>query len=237
MASDYSSSPITLNHLNPKVLKCAYAIRGEIVTHAQILQQDLTENPGSHPFNEVLALCDHPLLLDRSETKALFSADSIERAIQILDQIPCRATGAYCHRQGIKGLRDKIASGIEVRDGFPANPNDIFLTDGASPAVHMMMQLLIGSENDGILCPIPQYPLYSASITLHGGAHISYYLDEETGWAHEISELENQLKTARSRGVNVKALVVINPGNPTGRVMVYTIFEAHSHLFLFVWTT
>lgn len=100
-----------------------------------------------------------------------------------------------------------------------------------------MMQLLIGSENDGILCPIPQYPLYSASITLHGGAHISYYLDEETGWAHEISELENQLKTARSRGVNVKALVVINPGNPTGRVMVYTIFEAHSHLFLFVWTT
>lgn len=98
MASDYSSSPITLNHLNPKVLKCAYAIRGEIVTHAQILQQDLTENPGSHPFNEVLALCDHPLLLDRSETKALFSADSIERAIQILDQIPCRATGAYCHR-------------------------------------------------------------------------------------------------------------------------------------------
>uniref|UniRef100_A0A3Q7FWK2 alanine transaminase n=1 Tax=Solanum lycopersicum TaxID=4081 RepID=A0A3Q7FWK2_SOLLC len=206
MASDYSS---TLNDLNPKVLKCAYAIRGEIVTHAQ-----------------VLALCDHPLLLDRRETKALFSADSIERAIQILDQIPCRATGAYSHSQGIKGLRDKIASGIEARDGFPADPNDIFLTDGASPAVnsmdlqvHMMMQLLIGSENDGILCPIPQYPLYSASITLHGGTHISYYLDEETGWALEISELENQLKTARSRGVNVKALVVINPGNPTGRVL------------------
>ena len=105
------------------------------------------------------------------------------------------------------------------RSGFPADPNDIFLTDGASPAVHMMMQLLIGSENDGILCPIPQYPLYSASITLHGGTHISYYLDEETGWALEISELENQLKTARSRGVNVKALVVINPGNPTGRVL------------------
>lgn len=38
--------------------------------------------------------------------------------------------------QGIKGLRDTIASGIEARDGFPANPNDIFLTDGASPAVN-----------------------------------------------------------------------------------------------------
>ncbi|XP_028073380.1 uncharacterized protein LOC114275529 isoform X1 [Camellia sinensis] len=44
-----------------------------------------------------------------------------------------------------------------------------FPGDGASPAVHMMMQLLIKSEEDGILCPIPQYPLYSASIALHGG--------------------------------------------------------------------
>ncbi|XP_050284863.1 alanine aminotransferase 1, mitochondrial-like isoform X1 [Quercus robur] len=52
---------------------------------------------------------------------------------------------------------------------FLADPNDIFLTDGASPAVHMMMQLLIKSENDGFLCPIPQYPLYPASIDLHGG--------------------------------------------------------------------
>ena len=42
----------------------------------------------------------------------------------------------YLHqRQGIKGLRDTIAAGIEARDGYPANPNDIFLTDGASPAV------------------------------------------------------------------------------------------------------
>lgn len=103
--------------------------------------------------------------------------------------------------QGIKGLRDTIAAGIEARDGYPTDSNDIFLTDGASPAVslyyhsillswiyqvpdcsihnksflflscqvHMMMTLLIRSEKDGILCPIPQYPLYSASIALHGG--------------------------------------------------------------------
>ncbi|KAH0691096.1 hypothetical protein KY289_018454 [Solanum tuberosum] len=241
MASDYSSTPVTLNNINPKVLKCEYAVRGEIVNLAQKLQQDLKENPGSHPFDEilycnignpqslaqqpitffreVLALCDHPLILDKSETQGLFSADSIERAFQILDQIPGRATGAYSHSQGIKGLRDTIASGIEARDGFPADPNDIFLTDGASPAVHMMMQLLIGSENDGILCPIPQYPLYSASIALHGGTLVPYYLDEETGWGLEVSELENQLKTAKSKGINVRALAVINPGNPTGQVL------------------
>lgn len=235
------TSSLTLETINPKVLKCEYAVRGEIVTLAQQLQEELKVNPGSHPFDEilycnignpqslgqqaitffreVLALCDHPAILDKSETQGIFSADAIERAWQILDQIPGRATGAYSHSQGIKGLRDTIAAGIEARDGFPADPNDIFLTDGASPAVHMMMQLLIRSENDGILCPIPQYPLYSASIALHGGTLVPYYLDEATGWGLEISELKKQLEAAKSKGITVRALVVINPGNPTGQVL------------------
>ncbi|KAL8043535.1 hypothetical protein ABFX02_09G125400 [Erythranthe guttata] len=241
MASDYSSTPVKIDTINPKVLECEYAVRGEIVSLAQKLQEDLKINPDSHPFDEilycnignpqslgqqpitffreVLALCDHPAILDKSETQGLFSADSIERAFQILDQIPGRATGAYSHSQGIKGLRDAICAGIEARDGFPADPNDIFLTDGASPAVHMMMQLLIRSKNDGILCPIPQYPLYSASIALHGGTLVPYYLDEATGWGMEISELKNQLETAKLKGIHVRALVVINPGNPTGQVL------------------
>lgn len=114
--------------------------------------------------------------------------------------------------------------------------------------VHMMMQLLIRSKSDGILCPIPQYPLYSASISLHGGtlvrvfyllnltkkddrkwgtgfittfclvSQVPYYLNEATGWGLEISELRTQLETARSNGIRVRALVVINPGNPTGQV-------------------
>ncbi|XP_034696013.1 alanine aminotransferase 2 [Vitis riparia] len=234
-------TPVTLETINPKVLECEYAVRGEIVTLAQRLQQELQEKPGSLPFDEILycnignpqslgqqpitffreviALCDHPPILDKSETQGLFSADAIERAWQILDQIPGRATGAYSHSQGIKGLRDTIAAGIEARDGFPSNPNDIFLTDGASPAVHMMMQLLIRTEKDGILCPIPQYPLYSASIVLHGGTLVPYYLDEATGWGLEISELQKQLEDAKSKGITVRALVVINPGNPTGQVL------------------
>ncbi|XP_021720380.1 alanine aminotransferase 2-like [Chenopodium quinoa] len=236
-----SSSGVTLQTINPKVLKCGYAVRGAIVTQAEKLNEQLKKEPGTLPFDEilfcnignpqslgqqpitffreVLALCDHPTILDKSETQGLFSADSIERAWQILDQIPGRATGAYSHSQGIKGLRETIAAGIEARDGFPANPNDIFLTDGASPGVHMMMQLLLRSEQDGILCPIPQYPLYSASIALHGGTLVPYYLDEATGWGLEISNLKSQLETARSKGVTVRALVVINPGNPTGQVL------------------
>ncbi|GFQ07173.1 alanine aminotransferase 2 mitochondrial [Phtheirospermum japonicum] len=236
-----ASNPITVDTINPKVLECEYAVRGEIVILAQKLQEELKNNPNSHPFDEilycnignpqslgqqpitffreVLALCAHPALLDKAETRGLFSPDSIKRASGILAQIPGRATGAYSHSQGIKGLRDTIAAGIEARDGFSADPNDIFLTDGASPAVHMMMQLLICSKDDGILCPIPQYPLYSASIALHGGTLVPYYLDEATGWGLEISELKKQLEMAKSKGISVRALVVINPGNPTGQVL------------------
>ncbi|CAM8933597.1 unnamed protein product [Rhodiola kirilowii] len=232
---------VTLDNINPKVLKCEYAVRGEIVSIAQRLQQELKTSPGSHPFDEilycnignpqslgqqpitffreVLALCDHPTILDSSEAPGLFSSDSIQRAWQILDQIPGRATGAYSHSQGVKGLRDTIAAGIEARDGFPADPDDIFLTDGASPGVHMMMQLLVRSEQDGILCPIPQYPLYSASIALHGGTLVPYYLNELTGWGLEVSELKKQLDASRAKGITVRALVVINPGNPTGQVL------------------
>ncbi|KAJ6816652.1 alanine aminotransferase 2-like [Iris pallida] len=244
-ASMSSSSPppadVTVESINPKVVKCEYAVRGEIVSIAQRLQQELQTKPGSHPFDEilycnignpqslgqqpvtffreVLALCDHPAILDRDETHALFSSDSIARAWEILDQIPGRATGAYSHSQGIKGLRDAIAAGIAARDGYPSNSDDIFLTDGASPAVHMMMQLLLRSEKDGILCPIPQYPLYSASIALHGGSLVPYYLDEATGWGLETSAVKKQLEDARTKGISVRALVVINPGNPTGQVL------------------
>ncbi|KAG7013953.1 Alanine aminotransferase 2, mitochondrial, partial [Cucurbita argyrosperma subsp. argyrosperma] len=153
MASTSNDSlPISIHNINPKRL-----------------EKELLTNPGSHAFDEVLALCEHPSLLERNEINGLFSEDAIKRASQILKQIPGKATGAYSHSQGIKELRDAIAEGIKARDDFPADPNDIFLTNGASPAVHMVMQLLISTEKDGILCPIPQYPLYSASIALHGG--------------------------------------------------------------------
>eukprot|EP00249_Psilotum_nudum_P015029 c25128_g1_i2 orf=531-2000(-) len=219
MSSDTGPRAVTVDTINPKVLKCEYAIRGEIAMHAQHLQQELQLKQSSLPFDEVLALCDHPSLLDKDETCSVFSADAISRAWRIVDSIPGKAVGAYSHSQGIKACRDDIAAGISERDGYPADPENIFLTDGASPGVHMMMQLLIRSEKDGIMCPIPQYPLYSASIALHGGSLIPYYLNERTGWGLAVPDLKQQLTLARSAGINVRALVVINPGNPTGQVL------------------
>ncbi|KAI5064951.1 hypothetical protein GOP47_0019646 [Adiantum capillus-veneris] len=232
------SPRISIDTINPKVLSCECAFPGEIAVHAEHLQHIIRINPSTLPFDEiincnignphslgqqpitffreVLSLCNYPGLLDKEEIRGLYSSDSIGRAKGILSSISERATWTYTQT---RALRAAIAEGIENRDGFPANFEDIFLTDGTSPGVHMMMQLVISNDRDGILCPVPYCPLYSASIALHGGALVPYYLNEETGWGLEISELRLRLETAFAAGINVRALVIINPGNPTGQVL------------------
>lgn len=85
----------------------------------------------------------------------------------------------------------------------------------------MILQAMITGPNDGILVPVPQYPLYSASISLYGGVLVPYYLNENNGWMLDISELQKALNNAKRENINVKALVFINPGNPTGQCLSY----------------
>jgi alanine transaminase len=90
----------------------------------------------------------------------------------------------------------------------------------------------------GIMIPIPQYPLYSASIEEFNLGQVGYYLDEDNGWALSIDELERSFAEAKDH-FDMKALVVINPGNPTGQVLTKQNIEeiikfAHKHrLFVF----
>lgn len=101
----------------------------------------------------------------------------------------------------------------------PDPQEDIFLTDGASPAVHYCMKAFLRGKSDCILTPIPQYPLYSATISLYGGTLLPYYLDEPSGWALDSASLIDIVRSARADGKTVRALVVINPGNPTGQCL------------------
>lgn len=73
----------------------------------------------------------------------------------------------------------------------------------------------------GILIPIPQYPLYTATLAQYGGVAIPYYLDESHGWSTAPAEVEAALAKAQKDGFDPKALVVINPGNPTGSLLDY----------------
>jgi aspartate/methionine/tyrosine aminotransferase len=75
------------------------------------------------------------------------------------------------------------------------------------------------------MIPIPQYPLYSADITLFGGTQVKYYLDEENDWNLSYELLNNAYNKAVTSGVNIKAIVVINPNNPTGGVLTKNNIE------------
>ena len=81
------------------------------------------------------------------------------------------------------------------------------------------MKTLIRDGNDGVMVPIPQYPLYSASLALYGGTLVPYYLDEDKEWGLDVADLKVQLDKARAAGKEVRALCVINPGNPTGNAL------------------
>ena len=105
------------------------------------------------------------------------------------------------------------------RDGHPASASKIYLTAGASTGVSNLMQILISSPTDGVLIPIPQYPLYTAALALNSARPVPYYLVESAAWGLDIDDVRRSVAKARSEGTTLKAIVVINPGNPTGNCL------------------
>ncbi|KAJ8484287.1 hypothetical protein OPV22_016772 [Ensete ventricosum] len=199
-----SPKPLDYETLNENVKKVAYAVRGELYLRASELQKEgkkiiftnvgnphaLGQKPLTFP-RQVVALCQAPFLLDDPNVGILFPADAIARAKHYLS-LTSGGLGAYSDSRGLPGIRKEVAEFIERRDGYPSDPELIYLTDGASKGVMQILNTLIRNEKDGILVPVPQYPLYSAAISLFA---------------------------ARMKGITVRAMVIINPGNPTGQCL------------------
>lgn len=89
----------------------------------------------------------------------------------------------------------------------------------------LLINMLITPPKSGILIPIPQYPLYTATLAQHNGIGIPYYLDEATGWSTSVQSIEAAIEKAHKEGIVAKGLVIINPGNPTGALLDETIQE------------
>nr|XP_054375278.1 alanine aminotransferase 1 isoform X1 [Pongo abelii] len=182
--------------------------------------------PGlSTPSSQVLALCVNPDLLSSPN----FPEDAKKRAERILQACGGHSLGAYSVSSGIQLIREDVARYIERRDGgIPADPNNVFLSTGASDAIVTVLKLLVAGEGytrTGVLIPIPQYPLYSATLAELGAVQVDYYLDEERAWALDVAELHRALCQARDH-CRPRALCVINPGNPTGQVQTRECIEA-----------
>lgn len=127
--------------------------------------------------------------MDHPNVTEMFASDAVSRAKEILEKIK-GGVGAYTDSRGSLGLREEVAAFIERRDGYPSHPDLIFLTDGASVAVRTVMQAILRDRSDGVLVPIPQYPLYSASVELYNGTLCPYYLDEKKNWGMNIADLQ-----------------------------------------------
>lgn len=113
---------------------------------------------------------------------------------------------------GLAGILITLAG----RDGFPASPSDIYLSAGASSGVNTLLHVICADEKSGILVPIPQYPLYTASLTLLNATCVPYLLDEAKNWGTDFEVIKASYEKAKADGIDVRAIVVINPGNPTG---------------------
>ncbi|MFN7957150.1 MAG: aminotransferase class I/II-fold pyridoxal phosphate-dependent enzyme [Holophagaceae bacterium] len=220
---------IRLTDLGKAVLETEYAVRGPIVARAAELEKQGREiiycnigNPQSLgqkalTWNrQILALCEYPALMDLAP--GAFPADVVETAKAILAGTR-HGLGAYSESRGVRFIREAVAEFILERDHIGVDPDAIFLTDGASKGVQTILRLLIAGPQDGIMVPIPQYPLYSATITLYEGRMVPYYLDEANGWKLSRAMLVDSLARAQAEGTRVRAICVINPGNPTGAVL------------------
>lgn len=84
---------------------------------------------------------------------------------------------------------------------------------------------LIQDSHDGVLVPIPQYPLYSALIQMSNCQLVKYHLNEQSGWNIDINELRDQIVKSRQYNINLKVMCIINPGNPTGQIMSYETIQ------------
>lgn len=117
----------------------------------------------------------------------------------------------YCDSRGLYSARTAVVQYYQTRGITDVTVDEIYLGNGVSELITLTMQALCNPE-DEILIPAPDYPLWTASVSLAGGTPVHYLTDESQGWAPDFDDLEARI-TPRTRGI-----VVINPNNPTGAV-------------------
>ncbi len=117
----------------------------------------------------------------------------------------------YCDSKGLYSARKSIMQDWQLHGMKDINIEDIYLGNGVSELIVMTMQALL-NNGDEVLIPTPDYPLWTAAVSLCGGKAIHYICDEQAEWQPDIDDIRNKI-TDRT-----KAIVVINPNNPTGAV-------------------
>ena len=119
------------------------------------------------------------------------------------------SASGYSDSKGLFAARKAIMHYCQSKKIMGVGLEDIYMGNGASELIVMSMQGLLNS-GDEVLVPMPDYPLWTASVTLAGGTPRHYLCDEQNGWMPDINDMRRKITP------NTRAIVIINPNNPTG---------------------
>lgn len=182
-----------------KLRDVCYEIRGPVVEQANLLEE-----------------AGHSVLRLNTGNPALFDFEAPEEIVQDMIRMLPQAHG-YTDSRGVLPARRAVAQRYQAR-GLEVDVDDVFLGNGVSELISMAVQALV-EDGDEVLVPAPDYPLWTAVATLAGGRAVHYRCDEQADWMPDLADVEKKISD-RS-----KALVIINPNNPTGAVYSKEVLE------------
>ncbi|MCS4490167.1 pyridoxal phosphate-dependent aminotransferase [Corynebacterium sp. ES2775-CONJ] len=171
-----------------------YEIRGPVAKEAERLEAD-----------------GHRILKLNTGNPAVFGFEAPDVIIRdIIASLP--TAQGYSTSKGIISARRAIVTRYELIPDFPYfDVDDVYLGNGVSELITMTAQALL-SNGDEVLIPAPDYPLWTAATSLAGGKPVHYLCDEEDNWNPSIADIREKITP------QTKAIVIINPNNPTGAV-------------------
>nr|BFF10717.1 pyridoxal phosphate-dependent aminotransferase [Microbacterium flavescens] len=194
-------SPLRPLDQSSKLKDVLYEIRGQALVEADRLEDE-----------------GHTILKLNTGNPAVFGFEAPFQIVRdMLEAVP-HAHG-YSDSRGIVSARRAVVYRYEQDPTFPPfGPDDVYLGNGVSELITMVMQALL-DEGDEVLIPAPDYPLWTAMTSLGGGTPVHYLADEQNGWRPDLDDIRAKV-TPRT-----KAIVVINPNNPTGAVYSREVLE------------
>ena len=183
-----------------KLENVCYDIRGEVQQEARRLEEE-----------------GHRILKLNIGNPGAFGLDIPEEIQQdVIHNLP--AAQGYCDSKGLFSARKAVMQ-YSQRLGIPdVEIEDIYLGNGVSELIVMAMQALLNND-DEVLIPAPDYPLWTAAVTLSGGNPVHYRCDEQQDWFPDIDDIRAKINR------RTKAIVLINPNNPTGAVYSPELLE------------
>jgi alanine-synthesizing transaminase len=188
-----------------KLQDVCYEIRGPVLAEAKRLEDD-----------------GHRIIKLNIGNPAPFGFEAPDDILRDVIQALPTAQG-YSDSKGVLPARRAIAQHYQVRDFPKVDIDDIYLGNGVSELIVMAMQGLL-NNGDEVLIPAPDYPLWTAAASLAGGTPVHYICDEQSDWAPDLDDIASKI-TDRT-----KAIVVINPNNPTGAVYPLEVLQGIADL-------